>query len=198
MAHHVGEHAAALALALPEPGLVRAGMLLGRARQIGPPALRHGAPPDDVLAAHHGGREHLVLQIAVQQAGILGQRQHLARLGERARQRLLAGDGAQRRAGLHQPMDLAHDVEAGVVRRQHPERVDLARHRHRLEAVEDMGRAEPELARLLGDAGALLGRAAVDAANADIAHAEHRLEMEGGDEAAADQADAQDRKLCEL
>ncbi len=45
MAHHVGKHAAALVFALPEPRLVRPGMLLRRARRIGPSALRHGAPP---------------------------------------------------------------------------------------------------------------------------------------------------------
>src|SRR5258708_38604492 len=84
MTHHVGEYAPTLPFTLPEPGLVRAGMLLRRAGQIGPPALGYGSPPDDVLAAHHRGREQLVLQIAVQQACILDKRQHFARLGPRS------------------------------------------------------------------------------------------------------------------
>src|SRR5258705_2670273 len=198
MTHHVGEHTPTLPFALPEPGLVRAGMLLRRAGQIGPPALGYGAPPDDVLAAHHCGREQLVLQIAVQQACILDKRQHFARLGERAGERLFAGDRAQRRAGRRQTMDLAHNVEVGVVRRQQPERIDLARHRHRFDAVEHMGLPKAETARLFRDARAPLDRAAVDAADADVAHADHGLQMEGGDEAAADEADAQHREFREL
>src|SRR3979411_2991812 len=81
MTHHVGEHTPTLPFALPEPGFVRAGMLLRRAGQIGPSALGYGAPPDDVLAAHHRGREQLVLQIAVQQACVLDKREHFARRG---------------------------------------------------------------------------------------------------------------------
>src|SRR4029079_1367440 len=198
MTHHVGAYAPALPFALPDPWLVRAAMFLRRSRQIGPSALGYGAPPDDVLAAHHRSREQLVLQIAIQQAGILDQYEHFARLGERAGKRLFAGHRAQRRAGLRDAMDLAHDVETGVVRRQQPERIDLARHRHRFDAVERARLAKAETARLLRNAGAPLDRAAVDAANADVAHADHGLQMEGGDEAAADQADAQHREFGEF
>ena len=131
---------------------MRARMFLCRTGQIGPSALGYGAPPDDVLAAHHRSREQLVLQIAVQQACILDKRKHFARLGERAGERLFAGNGAQRRASLRHTMDLAHDVEAGVVRRQQPERVDLARHRHRFDAVELTRLPEAETARFVSDA----------------------------------------------
>src|ERR1700682_5430548 len=87
---HVGEHAATLLAALPEPGHVRAAMLLGRAGEIGPASAGHGAAPDDLLAPLHGRREDLVLEIAVVEAGILRQAQLLARLGQGAGQRLLA------------------------------------------------------------------------------------------------------------
>ncbi len=129
----------------------------------------------------------------MEQACILDKRKHFARLGERAGERLFEGYGAQRRAGLGQAMHLAHNVEAGVVRRQQPERIDLARHRHRFDAVERIRLPKAETAGLFCDARAPLDRAAVDAADADVAHAEHGLQMEGGDEAAADEADAQHR-----
>ena len=95
-------------------------------------------------------------------------------------------------------MDLAHDVETAVVRRQQPQRIDLAGHCHRLDAVKHMRRPKAKIARLVGDARPPLGGAAVDAADADVAHAEHGLQMERGDEAAADKADAQHWKFREL
>ena len=87
-----------MSAALPEPRHVRAAMLLGGARQIGPTADRHGAAPHDVLAALHRAGEHLIFQIAVQELGIFGQAQHLAGFGERAPQRLFASDAYELRA----------------------------------------------------------------------------------------------------
>ena len=162
--------------------------------QIWPAALRHGAAPDDVLAANNCGRKHLVLEVAVQQARVFGQREHRARLGQRARQRLLAGHGTDRCAGFFQAMDFAHDVQARVVRRQQPYRVDLTRHQHSLQAVEHMGRTEPEPTRLLGDARTPLGRTAVYAADRDVAHADHRLHMKCCDETGADKANSKCRQ----
>ena len=81
MAHHIGEHATSLLFALPEPWHVGARVLLRGARKIGPPGERHGAAPDDLLAALHGGREHLVLKVAGRDLGIIGEPYHLFRLG---------------------------------------------------------------------------------------------------------------------
>ena len=92
-------------------------------------------------------------------------------------------------------MDLTHDVEARVVRRQQPECVDLARHRHRFDAVEDARRPKPEATRHLGDPRAALGRTAEDAADTDIADPKHGLQMERGDEAGPDETDAQRREF---
>src|SRR6202034_3649151 len=89
---HVGQNPAALALRLPEPRHVRAAVLLGGARQIGPAANRHRAPPDDVFAALHGAREYLIFQIAVQQRSIGREPQHLAGFNKRTPERLLASD----------------------------------------------------------------------------------------------------------
>ena len=50
---------------------------------------------------------------------------------------------------------------------------------------------EVEFCEVIGEAGAVLGLAAEQARNIDIAHAEHILEVEFADEAASDKADAQ-------
>ena len=69
-------------------------MLFSRTREIGPAGERHGAAPDDLLAALDRRRKHLVLQIASGELCVLRQRDHGAGLGEVARERLLAGDAA--------------------------------------------------------------------------------------------------------
>src|SRR6266567_894582 len=126
MAHHVGKHAASLFVALPEPRLVRSRMFLGGTREIGASTSGYRSPPDDVLAAHHRGREKLVLQITVKQACILDEPAHFPCFGKRAGEWLFASNGAQGSAGLGHAVDLAHDVEMAVVRRQNPKRIDLA------------------------------------------------------------------------
>ena len=131
---HVGQNAAALAPALPEPRHVWPAMLLGRARQIGAAAGRHGAPPHDVLAALNGAGEHLVLQIAVQQLGVFGESQHLARFRERPPERLFAGDADKLRpARRDEAMDFAHGLEPREIRHADPDRVDFAGKQHRFE-----------------------------------------------------------------
>src|SRR6266446_128034 len=82
-----------VALALTSVRSPRAAMLLGGAGEIGTATVRHGPAPDDLLAPLHGGSEDLVFQIAVVETGVLSQAQHLARLGQRAGERLLAGHG---------------------------------------------------------------------------------------------------------
>ena len=74
VAHHVVEHAAALQLALPEPGHVRPAVLLGRARQVGPAGGRaRRAPRCSSRPALDLRREDLVLQVAVSEPGPLHQ-----------------------------------------------------------------------------------------------------------------------------
>ena len=172
-------------------------MLLGGAGEIGPAADRHRAAPDDVLAALHRAGEHLVLQIAVIELGVFGEPQHLARFGERASERLFAGDADELRpAGFHQPMDLAHGVEPGEIRHADPDRVDLAGNQHGFERSE--GPAGPELERVgLGRQRlAIGGGGAVDAGDADMANGNERLQVEIVDEAGADQTDPQRGDRC--
>ncbi|MOA59734.1 hypothetical protein D3C78_1844210 [compost metagenome] len=67
-------------------------MFLCRPRKIGSAGGGGGATPDDFLAAQHRRAEHLIFEIAMIEAGIFGQRQHLAGFRHRARQGLLTGD----------------------------------------------------------------------------------------------------------
>ena len=75
----------ALPVSAPEPRLVRARMLLRRARDVRAAAFRHRAAPDDVASALHCGPEQLVLKIAVKKPGLLPQREPFLRLGQGAR-----------------------------------------------------------------------------------------------------------------
>ena len=95
VAHHVVEHAAALQVALPEPGHVRAAVLLGRAREVGAPGAAAPRAQTISRAALEARREELVLEIAVQDARLLHELDHAPRLGDVAAERLLAGDAAQ-------------------------------------------------------------------------------------------------------
>ena len=191
MAHHVGEHAAPLLLALPEPGHVRAGMLLGRAREIGPAGERYGAPPDDLLPALNRRREHLVLQIAGGEPGVGGERDHGAGLCEVARKRLLAGNAAQPLAALHRLVDRLHGGNPDVVGREDPERIHVLRLDQLVERGMGGAGAEVELVGALGQPGAALFRRAVDPGDRAIAHAGEGFEVEAGDEARADHPDTQ-------
>ena len=174
-------------------------MLLGGAREIRAARGRHGAPPDDLAAALHRGREELVLEIAVHEAAILDEAQHLARFREGAGERLLASDRADRRfAFLHQTVDLPHRLEPRVIRAEEPHGVDLARDEHGLEARIGEAITEIELARLGGEPLAPLGAWAVDAGDHGVAHAGQRLQVEMRDEARADEADAKLRQLLVL
>ena len=126
------------------------------------------------------------------QPGILGEPQHLPRLGERAAERFFARDPDELRpSGLHQAMDLAHGVEPDEIRHADPYGVDLAGDQHRLERRERPARAELERIGLCGHCLAIGGGRTVDARHGDMAHGQERLKVKVGDEAAADQTDAQ-------
>ena len=180
-----------LLLALPEPGHVRAGMLLGRACEIGPAGERHGAAPDDLLAALDRRREHLVLQIAGGEPGVVGKRDHGAGLCEIARERLLAGNAAQPLAALHRLVDRLHGGNPDVVGREDPKRIHILRLDQLVERGMGGAGAEAELVGAFSERGAALFRRAVDPGDGAVAHAGEGFEMEAGDEARADHPDTQ-------
>ena len=69
VAHHVVQHAAALQLAAPEPGHVRPAVLLRRAGEIRTAGRRRAARPEQLATRFDLRREHLILEIAVRDAG---------------------------------------------------------------------------------------------------------------------------------
>ncbi len=155
---------------------MRPAVLLRGARKVGPAGAGHSAAPDDLFAALNSGREDLIFEIAVVQPGRLGQPQHLARLGQIARQRLLAGHAQQCAAPLGQhAVDRAHRIQAGVVGVEHPDRVDRVRGHHRLQRLERRTEAELHSVGLLGQRLAVGGGGAVYTGDLDIADAEQRL-----------------------
>ena len=195
VAHHVAHDAAALLVALPEPGLVRAGVLFGGARQVGATGRRHRAAPDDLLAALNGRGEHLVLQIAVRQAGRLSQAQHFARLGQGAPQRLLAGDGADLgRPGLHRVMDRLHGLQAPVVGNQQPDRIHVVGGQQAVQAGVATARTQLHPVDLGDQRLAVRFRRAEDAGDLRMADRLEALCMELGDEARPDETDPQGRR----
>ena len=102
VAHHVVQHPAALQFALPEPGVVRAGVFLGGARQVRAAGCPGAALPGQFAAANHGGAEHLVLEVAVQDADLAHEFDHPKRFARVAGERLLAGDADQAAVGRRQ------------------------------------------------------------------------------------------------
>jgi hypothetical protein len=121
----------------------------------------------------HRRHEQLVLQIAVEEAGLVGEPEHLSAFGQRAGERLLAGDGTKRRAaGADEGVDLGHGLEPAVVRRADPDRVHLPGDKHPLERAERSARTEAERLRLGRERFAPLEARAVDGGDADVAHRE--------------------------
>ncbi len=148
MAHHVVEHAAALQLALPEPGHVRPAVLLGGAGQIRAPGERGAAGPDQMPPVLHLRREQLVLQISGVEPHALHERVHLLRFGHVAGQRLLAGEPPQRSARPRSIVldDLLDVLDAGVVGAAQPEGVDFGIGHHR---ARSSGTASPRRCRAI-------------------------------------------------
>lgn len=120
VAHHVAQHAAALLLAIPEPRLVRAGVLFCTSRDVGRACLGSAAPPDELMRASDGGRVDLVLEVGVQQADRFDELEHFLCFGNRAAERLLDCDAREAGPGSHFFDDGANHVETGVVRCQYP------------------------------------------------------------------------------
>src|SRR6185437_3174341 len=117
MAHHVVQHTAALQLAAPEPWHVRAAVLFGCAREIGTSGRRRAARPEKCASRLHLRRKDLILEIAVRDARTRDEIANLLRLGDVARQRLLAGDAAELAlAALDRVHDLFDVLDARVIR----------------------------------------------------------------------------------
>src|SRR5262245_33063380 len=95
MAHHVVEHAAALQLALPEPGRVRTAVLLGGAREVGAPSELRAARPQEIASGFDLRRKQLILEIAVRQADLVHELEDPLCLVDIARERLLTGDSLE-------------------------------------------------------------------------------------------------------
>src|SRR5439155_14467284 len=119
------EDPAALELALPEPGHVGYAVLLRRPGEVGAAGERRAAGPDDGAPLRHGGRERLVLEIAVSDPGLFRELEDSLRFGDIAGERLLAGDPAKLSlAARDRVRDLLEVLDAREVRAAQPERVD--------------------------------------------------------------------------
>ena len=81
--------------------------------------------PQERAAAFHPRREDLVLQIAVRDADAFDQLSDALRFGDGTRQRLFAGDAAQRPLATFERVDDLLDVlDARVIGTGEPERID--------------------------------------------------------------------------
>ena len=127
VAAHVAKNAAALPCRVPEPWLVRAAMLLRRARQ-GEGAHRSLLGLELRQLRAYGFHENLVLQVCRPQIRFVGEREHASCLGEVSRQRLFAQDAFQRRALIDGVDDLLHDFEPREVGSEYRDGVDVVRH----------------------------------------------------------------------
>ena len=192
VAHHVGEHAATLLVALPEPGHVRAGMLLRRAREIGPAGERHGAAPDDLLAALDGGREHLVLQVACGEPGVVREPDHGAGFCQSYARVGFSQATPRSRLPPFTALWIASIVATRVSlgERIQSASTSFARISLSSEAVGGAG-AQAERVGARGERGAVLLRRAVDPGDGAVAHAGEGFEVEARDEARADHPDTQ-------
>ena len=197
VAHHVVEHAAALQLALPEPWRMWAAVLLGRAREVGSPRRCRAARPEQGAPRLHVRREQLILQIARHEADARREIAHLARLGHVTRERLLAGEPAQRAAAtldrVHDRLDVLH---ARLVRSAEPERVDGWIRHHLLDGRVGAAVADVELPRERRGAFGIGAVGAPHAAHVGVADAGKGLDVEARVEAAADEADAETLAHC--
>ena len=111
------------------------------------------------MARFHLRREHLVLQVAVRESRALDQRQHALGFRDRPRQRLFAGDAAERPLASLDGIDDFFDVlEAPMVGPREPERVDRGIGDHVANAGVGSRLADVETARALRGRGGVARR----------------------------------------
>jgi hypothetical protein len=190
VASHVGQHAPALLHGVPEPGRVRAGVLFGCACQRERPhALHHGSELLEGCA--HAVHVDLVLEVRRGRADLSRQLEHAPRLGEVARQGLLADQAAQVRALLHRKGGLFERGDPGEVRTEEREHVHVGRHLAHTPVYDSV--PQPLLAH--GGGVRLGGRARRQPGHLDPADLRECAQLEAGDEAAADDAVAQGQAI---
>src|SRR5512142_2795087 len=123
VAHHVVEHAAALELSAPEPRHVRTAVFFGGAREIWAAGGRGASCPNELSSRFDLRREQLVLEIARRESHALHQFAHALRLGDVARERLLARETDERAlATLDRVDDLLDVLDARVIGPGQPDR----------------------------------------------------------------------------
>ena len=192
VAHHVVEHAAALQVSLPEPGHVRARMLLRGAREERPARRRSTARPQQLAARFHMRRKELVLEVARLQPDTLHEPRDLLCLGDVPRERLLAGDALERAlAGLDRVDDLLDVLDARLIRAAEPERVDARVGDHRGDALVRLRLADLEIPCQTRRARGVLRVWAPDAEYVGVADALPGLDVEAGVETGTNEADAE-------
>ncbi|OQB50446.1 MAG: hypothetical protein BWX98_02625 [Candidatus Aminicenantes bacterium ADurb.Bin147] len=192
VAHHVVEHSAALERSFPEPRHVRAAVLLGRPSQVGRAGDGRAPGPQDLLAAGDGGGEDLVFEITVQDPGFFDEGEHPAGFLGVAAKRFFAGHAPQLGFARKDSVgDFLHDFEAGEVGGADPEGADGRISGHGRDRGVRLGFADAEGA---GQGAGLAGPFPVGIENAEdvgVADADEALDVEAGDEPAADDADAE-------
>src|SRR5215210_1566071 len=132
MAHHfhrvendVVKNATTLQNSLPEPGHVRAAVLLRRASEIRTSRQRRASSPNQLAPAGDVRREKLILQVTRAQANASCQLRDSSRLRDVAGERFFAREAAKSAGSvLYRVNDLLHVRDAGVVGPAEPNRID--------------------------------------------------------------------------
>ena len=192
MAHHVVQHAPALELPLPEPGRVRAAVLLRGARQVRPAGEGGAARPEQGAPRLDLWSEELILQVSGLQLGFRRQRRYFSRLAHVSGQRLLAGNTLELAlAALDRIGDLLHVLDPRVVGTREPDGVDRGIGDHRRDGAVWLGGADVELPGEARRSAGVQSRGAPYADDVAIADLLKRPDVKLGVEATADHPDAQ-------
>src|SRR5215207_836339 len=137
-------------------------------------------------------REELILEIRRLEPYPRREVAYADRLVEIARQRLLAGQATQRAAPrLDRVDDLLDVLDACVIRPADPDRVDVRICHHVRDRSEGATVAHVEIPRELRHLLGTLALRAPHPANVRLAHPHERLHMKAGDEAPADETNAE-------
>src|SRR6185312_15828152 len=192
MTHHVVEHTAALHVAAPEPWHVRATVFFGCAREIRASGSRCAATPDQRPAGLDLRREQLILQIAVHQSNALDELEDRCGFRDVACEWLFARDCLESAPATLDRADYLPDVlDAGEVGAEQPDRVDRGIGNHVGDGIVRAGISNIERARERRGRGCVLTVRTPDSEYVRVAHSDERLEVEPGDETAANEADAE-------
>ena len=141
--HHVVQHAAALQVTAPEPRLVRAAVLLGRARQIRAAREGNTSRPNNVAASRNGWREKLVLQISMAESDSINQLDDPFCFSDIPRKGFLAGDALKRTAStFDRGYDLFDVFDPRMVGSAKPDRSDTGIRNHVADRAVDLRLAD--------------------------------------------------------